>query len=51
MIIVSHGAPEGYEWLVALMALVGLFFAIRNLLRARHWIRARCRGGSAKLDR
>jgi hypothetical protein len=26
-VIVPHGAPEGYEWFVALMVLVGLYFA------------------------
>jgi hypothetical protein len=35
MFIIPHGAPEGYEWFVALVVLVGLYFAVRNLLRAR----------------
>ena len=33
--IVPHGAPEGYEWFVALVVLVGLYFAVRNFVRAR----------------
>jgi hypothetical protein len=33
--IVPHGAPEGYEWFVALVVLVGLYFAVRNYVRAR----------------
>jgi hypothetical protein len=28
MFIIPHGAPEGYEWF-------GLYFAVRNLMRAR----------------
>jgi hypothetical protein len=28
-------APEGYEWFVALVVLVGLYFAVRNFMRAR----------------
>jgi hypothetical protein len=28
------GAPEGYEWFVALVVLVGLYFAVRNFMRA-----------------
>jgi hypothetical protein len=36
--VVPHGAPEGYEWLVALVTLVCLYFAVRNFMRAR-----RCR--------
>ena len=35
MIIVPHGAPEGYEWFVALVVLVYLYFAVRSLMRAR----------------
>ena len=35
MFIVPHGAPEGYEWFVALVVLVGLYFAVRNFMRAR----------------
>ena len=31
----SRGAPEGYEWFVALVVLVGLYFAVRNFMRAR----------------
>jgi ABC-type nickel/cobalt efflux system permease component RcnA len=42
MIIVPHGAPEGYEWFVTLVVLVCLYFAVRNLMRARRWSRARC---------
>jgi hypothetical protein len=33
MFIVPHGAPEGYEWFVALVVLVGLFFAVCNFMR------------------
>jgi hypothetical protein len=35
MFIIPYGAPEGYEWIIALVVLVGLYFAIRNLMRAR----------------
>ena len=35
MFIVPYGAPEGYEWFVALVVLVGLYFAVRNFMRAR----------------
>jgi hypothetical protein len=35
MFIVPHGAPGGYEWFVALVVLVGLYFAVRNFMRAR----------------
>ena len=35
MLIIPHGAPAGYEWLVALVVLVGLYFAVRRFLRAR----------------
>jgi len=35
MFIIPHGAPEGYEWLVALVVLVCLYFAVRSLMRAR----------------
>src|SRR5262245_50488139 len=35
MFIIPHGAPAGYEWVVALVVLVGLYFAVRNLMRAR----------------
>jgi hypothetical protein len=35
MFIIPYGAPEGYEWLVALVVLVGLYFAIRSFMRAR----------------
>jgi hypothetical protein len=35
MFIIPHGAPEGYEWFVALVVFVGLYFAVRNLMRAR----------------
>src|SRR6516162_3452954 len=33
MFIIPHGAPEGYEWFVALVVLVGLYFAVRNFMR------------------
>jgi len=26
--------PEGYEWFVTLVVLVGLYFAVRNFMRA-----------------
>src|SRR5262245_12672002 len=35
MLIVPHGAPAGYEWVVAIIVLVGLYFAVRNLMRAQ----------------
>jgi hypothetical protein len=35
MFIVPYGAPAGYEWFVALVVLVGLYFAVRNFMRAR----------------
>jgi hypothetical protein len=35
MILVPHGAPEGYEWFVMLVVLVCLYFAVRNFMRAR----------------
>jgi hypothetical protein len=35
MFIIPYGAPEGYEWFVALVVLVGLYFAVRNFMRAR----------------
>jgi hypothetical protein len=35
MFIIPHGAPEGYEWFVTLLVLVGLYFAVRNFMRAR----------------
>ena len=35
MFIVPYGAPEGYEWFVTLVVLVGLYFAVRNFMRAR----------------
>jgi hypothetical protein len=35
MFIIPHGAPEGYEWFVTLVVLVGLYFAVRNFMRAR----------------
>jgi hypothetical protein len=28
-------SSEGYEWFVALVVLVGLYFAVRNFIRAR----------------
>jgi hypothetical protein len=34
MFIIPYGAPEGYEWFVALVVLVG-YFAARNFMRAR----------------
>ena len=33
MFIIPHGAPEGDEWFVALVVLVGLYFAVRNFMR------------------
>jgi hypothetical protein len=35
MFIIPYGAPAGYEWLVALVVLVGLYFAVRSFMRAR----------------
>jgi hypothetical protein len=35
MFIIPHGAPEGYEWFVALVVLVGLYFAVRSFMRRR----------------
>jgi len=35
MFIIPHGAPEGYEWFVALVVLVGLYFAVLNFMRSR----------------
>jgi hypothetical protein len=35
MFIIPYGAPEGYEWFVALVVLVCLYFAVRNFMRAR----------------
>jgi len=35
MFIIPYGAPEGYEWFIALVVLVGLYFAIRSFMRAR----------------
>jgi hypothetical protein len=32
--IIPYGAPEGYEWVVALVVLVALYFAVRNFMRA-----------------
>jgi hypothetical protein len=30
--VVPHGAPEGYEWFVALVVLVWLYSAVRNFI-------------------
>ena len=35
MVIVPYGAPEGYEWFVTIVVLVGLYFAVRNFIPAR----------------
>jgi hypothetical protein len=35
MFVIPHSAPEGYEWFVRHMVLVGLYFAVRYLMRAR----------------
>jgi hypothetical protein len=35
MLIIPYGAPEGYEWFIALAVLVGLYFAVRSFMRAR----------------
>jgi hypothetical protein len=32
--VVPHGAPEGYEWLAALVTIVCLYFAVRNFMRS-----------------
>jgi hypothetical protein len=34
MFIIPHGAPAGYEWFVALVVLVCLYFAVRSFTRA-----------------
>jgi hypothetical protein len=44
MFILPHGlleSYEGHEWFVALVVLVGLYFAVRNLMRA--WRKGRRR--------
>jgi hypothetical protein len=41
MFIIPYGAPEGYEWFVTLVVLVCLYFAVRNLMRARRCKRLR----------
>jgi hypothetical protein len=35
MFIIPYGAPEGYEWIIALVVLVGLYFAVRSFIRSR----------------
>ena len=35
MFVIPYGAPEGYEWVVTLVVLVCLYFAVRNFMRAR----------------
>jgi hypothetical protein len=35
MIIIPHGSWDGYEWLIVPLVLVGLYFAVRNFMRAR----------------
>jgi hypothetical protein len=35
MFIIPHGAPEGYEWFITLVVLVGLYFTVCNFMRAR----------------
>jgi hypothetical protein len=35
MLLVPHSAPEGYAWFVALAALIGLYFVVRDFMRAR----------------
>jgi hypothetical protein len=35
MFVIPYGAPEGYEWFVAFVVLVCLYFAVRNFMRAR----------------
>jgi hypothetical protein len=35
MIIIPHGSWDGYEGLIVPVVLVGLYFAVRNFLRAR----------------
>jgi hypothetical protein len=34
MFIIPYGTPEGYEWFVTLVVLVGLYFAVRKM-----WVR------------
>jgi hypothetical protein len=33
MFIIPHGASDGYEWFVALVVLVGLYFVVRGFMR------------------
>jgi hypothetical protein len=33
--VIPHGAPEGWEWLIALVVLVCLYFAVRKFMRSR----------------
>jgi hypothetical protein len=33
MFVIPYGAPEGYEWFITLVVLVGLYFAVRNFMR------------------
>jgi hypothetical protein len=35
MFIIPHGAPEGYEWFVTLVVLVGLYLAVCSFMRSR----------------
>jgi hypothetical protein len=35
MFIIPYGAPEGSEWFVALVVLVGLYFAVRSFMWSR----------------
>jgi hypothetical protein len=51
MFIIPHGAPEGYEWFVTIVVLVGLYFAVRNFMRARRWGGFQTRPGATNTDR
>jgi len=43
MFIVPHGAPEGYEWFVALVVLVGLCFDVCTFMRNAKPLDGLCR--------
>src|SRR5262245_34867065 len=43
MFIIPHGAPAGYERLVALVVLVGLCLAVRSFMRSRKKVVHRAR--------
>jgi len=49
MFIIPHGVPQGLEWFAALVVLVGLYFASRNLTWA--WRRNRRRLTPGEIQR